>query len=786
MSSDPKSANHLQDRLYTQSTALAATAIEIKKGLLWLALLRLPIEIPAPELESSWSGALSYFAARGLQWGTEVIFTFGPLGYLYSHFYSGYLIQSKIIIEILLKFVFALLLLFTARPLTRPMRALFLLTVVLFAPLSPDPVFVFVIILILANLVHRESERFIQWCGTFFLALFSLIKFSFLLLAFAGFITIGLYWLWQNKWTRLSETFGAFALSFMILWTMTGQSASGIVPYLQSGLEVSNGYTQAMFSSGLPEDLVLGVVALTLTAMLIASTFICAKTPISFVTLLLFCEGLFISWKHGFVRADIHILSLFCFTAFASTAVWALMATRRPNKPALLLTFTCVGLSYAGAQHGLPEDRQYLAFFSVAKIGQNISLLSGLSRHIRSLEQQLAKAKDRHQLPRVKSIIGDRSVDVFGHEQGIAILNELNYRPRPILQGYSAYNRFLVNANGDYYWSRNAPEFVIFKLQSINHRFAPADDSAALEALFYNYTAIAAERGYLLWRKRSEPVERRPRRRLVQEGTANFREKIALPGDQRLLWLEIHWNKSWLASLREFIYKPAEVTLQVVTQSGAIQQYRLVEPLAKVGFLITPLLTNATDASNMLRGSAELRSRAFQLTSSAGFFHDYRYRVWAAADPPANPLLRDEVRNLNFWMFSDTPRQAKLASARDTMLKDGPDVFSAPAPSEIIFDVSAGASTVAGEFGIDPRAYESAEGSDGVEFIVEFADRRQQVRLLYRRLLQPFKETKDRGMQRFSISVPAGIAGEVRLRTTVDPFNTGKRYWSYWTNVKFN
>jgi hypothetical protein len=188
----------------------------------------------------------------------------------------------------------------------------------------------------------------------------------------------------------------------------------------------------------------------------------------------------------------------------------------------------------------------------------------------------------------------------------------------------------------------------------------------------------------------------------------------------------------------------------------------------------------------MLRGSAELRSRAFQLTSSARFFRDYHYRVWAATDPPANPLLRDEVRNLNFWMFSNTPRQTRLASAHDTMLKDGPDVFSAPAPSEIIFDVPAGASTAAGEFGIDPRAYESAEWSDGVEFIVEFTDHRKQVLPLYRRLLQPFKETKDRGMQRFSISIPAGVAGEIRLRTTVDPFNTRKRYWSYWTNVKFN
>ena len=59
----------------------------------------------------------------------------------------------------------------------------------------------------------------------------------------------------------------------------------------------------------------------------------------------------------------------------------------------------------------------------------------------------LAEAKNKFYLPRISAVVAGRTVDVFGYRQGIAILNGLNYVPRPIFQGYSAYTPSLIELN---------------------------------------------------------------------------------------------------------------------------------------------------------------------------------------------------------------------------------------------------------------------------------------------------------------------------------------------------
>jgi hypothetical protein len=81
-----------------------------------LLIIQLPQAIPSPQLDPSWASVLSYFAKSRFQFGTDVIFTFGPLGYLYTNFYSGVVLPERILIELLLKaFIAFQLLIVTVR-----------------------------------------------------------------------------------------------------------------------------------------------------------------------------------------------------------------------------------------------------------------------------------------------------------------------------------------------------------------------------------------------------------------------------------------------------------------------------------------------------------------------------------------------------------------------------------------------------------------------------------------------------------------------------------------------
>jgi hypothetical protein len=111
--------------------------------------------------DSPWHGALDYFAARRLQFGKEVDFTFGPLGYVYSMLYSGYLLDLEVIRQLQTKAVFATLAIIVIQHSGKMLGELFGLNTLLFSPVLAflvDPLFLFAIILLLSLLVPYEGH----------------------------------------------------------------------------------------------------------------------------------------------------------------------------------------------------------------------------------------------------------------------------------------------------------------------------------------------------------------------------------------------------------------------------------------------------------------------------------------------------------------------------------------------------------------------------------------------------------------------------------------------------
>ena len=65
-----------------------------------------------------------------------MIFTYGPLGYITTDTYSGYLLASRVGFELLLKGVFALLMAALALRLRPVLRSCFIVNIVFFSAVS--------------------------------------------------------------------------------------------------------------------------------------------------------------------------------------------------------------------------------------------------------------------------------------------------------------------------------------------------------------------------------------------------------------------------------------------------------------------------------------------------------------------------------------------------------------------------------------------------------------------------------------------------------------------------
>jgi len=610
--------------------------------LFWLSLINLPTESLLPKLDSSWQGALSYCASKGLQFGKDVVFTFGPLGYLTTDTYSGYAVASRIGCDLVLKGVFGLLLTALALRLRPILRSWFIMNAVFFSQVSADAIYLFVIPLSACHVVESQLSPVLSVGVGALFAFVSLTKFTFCLLCATSLLIIAIHALSNRYWLRLAPLMASYLACLVLFWCLGGQRLPGVVAFLRGAGAVSSGYTAAMyinelgpaFWSGLGSALVAGGLW---TGLAWASD----EKRRDLTVLWLFSAALFLAWKEGFVRADQHMYTLCAFVLLAEPAAWAVF--RPPVKcRRLLMSVTLVGLISPYGLLLLMRPQFVADLFPRARerIIENVRALVHPSDFLAAQEHALSQSKRKNSLPELKRLIGQDSVDVFGHEQAIALLNDLNYRPRPVIQGYSAYTPFLMALNRGFYQGPTAPAFVLFKFQTIDDRLVAADDAGALEVILRNYAPISLENEYWLWKRK--PAGPTPTsHRLIREGTAAWGEPLALPGTQGPVWFEADIDSTWLGKLREFLYKPTAVTLTIELRNHDSARYRLVAPLAKSGFLINPFLRDLTDLSEMRRNPGQMNALSVTLNvqdpARLLYRPRYSYRLYATDELPPSP-----------------------------------------------------------------------------------------------------------------------------------------------------
>jgi hypothetical protein len=218
------------------------------------------------------------------------------------------------------------------------------------------------------------------------------------------------------------------------------------------------------------------------------------------------------------------------------------------------------------------------------------------------MNASLSLQKQRFECPKIKAEVGNSTVDVFGHYQGIALLNDLNYHPRPAFQSYSAYTPFLIRTNAAFYRSDAAPSFVISTFHTIDGRLPTLDDSEALRVLLLDYELVLQENGCLLWRRLGL------RRAAIEEVTELETREIALdqavPLAEGNLWCVMDIKESTLGRLRGLLYKPPILFISVTDQDDRSTTYRILPGIARGGFILDPYLQSQTDIIGLKTGFA--------------------------------------------------------------------------------------------------------------------------------------------------------------------------------------
>ncbi len=501
-----------------------------------VGLLVMPVFGVAPEtgLDYSWAAGLHLARAQDLAFGRDVLFTFGPLGWIVA---GGLFQPTTGVVAIAARFPLmigaAALVTLLWRRLGLPwwgaaFAAVPSTWVIVSTQATGGEIPIVSVLLVAAVVLLRllrdprdrddtpESRWWAAAAGALS-ALTMLVKFdagaAALVLAGIGVLAVALA---ERRSVRdLGTRLGTLAASFFgalaVLWVVAGQSPALLPSWLRGSVQLLTGYNSAMVADYRRANdrqlAALMAAGLAVLLVLVAHRHRSEGRPLRPVLVagLYTAMVLTLAAKQSFVRYDAgHVMRI-----AAVVAVLALvLATRRPVSVAVsaLIIVTAVWFSYRAD----PSARRSLArpTQAWAQLDRMVgAIVSGGERRAIVGTQRAAILRVAEVPPEIVEQTRGRSLHVEPWETSIAwaLTGDAGTRwsPLPVFQSYSAYTAGLDDRNADRLAGPDAPDLVLVETRSIDRRWHRWESPRAWVELLCRYRPAAASARWQL-------LERRP------------------------------------------------------------------------------------------------------------------------------------------------------------------------------------------------------------------------------------------------------------------------------------
>lgn len=761
-----------------------------------------PREAMTPELDSSNHGTYAWMLAHHKQFGADVVPMTGPYGFLfYGITYSGYLFTARLVGDVLLKalFSFVVFRLFTGHK-KNWARWIWLGAILVFLPNVDDLIYDAAILFsgLLLLLSPNDRPRPSDYMALLLLGFLSLLKGNHLILS--G-VTVGAVMLRgalnrQPAWIIRPAV--AWVTVVLFFWVAAGQSPANFPGYLRGILELANGYNTAMAYDESYLWFVTGLSIATGFILTLSATAGLYRDWRQLPLLLFFAGFAFMKWKHGYVRADGHVYIFFFFMTLLLPSLW-LAATCRPNPLrhrgwrllAMIAGVTTFLLSIAAASDFW--DQRFLGLFRdmPGYVKRNINYLHSPNAWRKKLDQELEQNRIAFDLPQIRNEVGQATVDFFGFEQGILLLNGLNYHPRPMGGGsFNVYTPYLQRLNEAFLRdAKRRPAYQVVKLRTLDGRLTTGDDPLTLNNLLHLYSPLLIQRDFLLLKDRG-PDAALPGPIKLSETVVHPGQKLTVPdpGPDKLLLFTVQAPRSLLGHLRSFLYRPSSLQISLTTDQRETA-FRLIPELVTVPVILSPLLENNLDVVQLYGRDPGRRVRQLALLpQDPAMFATEEWHVTFYTLPRPPPPLDTEVDEIITYMKFPLHNRSPLSlTTEDTGIRElnKEPITLVHAPGQITYPLEPDDQQVIFSYGLMPQTYSPGE-TDGVEFFVEAVPPAGPVLRIFQHYLQPLTNPEHRGMQRARVYLPPQLpaGSQLRLRTDTGPVHNGAWDQSYITRLQ--
>jgi hypothetical protein len=589
-------------------------------------------------IDYSWHYGINYFAHSKYVFGRDVAFTYGPLGYLLVPEDMGPNLIEALSFGLALHVLLVIILLFYALKQKKVLPVvLFVLcyTLASIVGVGSYGEYSFLAISCLLVCISWDKNRIGLMAAVINAVLagtFLFIKFNLGISSLAVIVISALVRLLIRDKGALRSLFilaGTYLGTILLLSELNLGSVRNFLAWLGVSIAMADGYSVAMSFVGSRISLALALLGAGVY-LILSLAFFKIRSKLFYLALA-FGIAVFFSFKHGYVRQDMHELIFF---PFLLTVISILILNS--NAFELKLSLMSFLIVFMLAVPLAIRDR-YLGYSSVAQpLGSNGRVNIHRLLDLKGIRQELgvlgqANLKSKQLPPDWLALIkadGGR-VGTLPWEISYCAANDLACDPFPTLQMYNAHKSSLDKWASAHYRGSQAPDFILAEFEDIDGRNMLLSTPATWRAILHNFeiAQMATPQGLRLLRRRSQASEENLT--VINQDGANVGQWISVPASDKALFASIDMRLRMIGLISKAVFRIPPVYISLLYESGRFASYRIIPDTAKNGLLINYVATDMVGLDGLFRHNAADRVTKFKISGAgADYFEKNITVVW--------------------------------------------------------------------------------------------------------------------------------------------------------------
>jgi len=608
-----------------------------------------------PGLDPSYKFAFNYFFEHNVQIGTDILFTLGPLGFIYAAMPLGNNILIATIATLALKFIFVA----SSLNLYKEVRGnltilnwiiIIPMTYVIASGIGIHHVILFIPLIFILTYIVNQNTLFLYF-ASIITVLALLIKSSTGITVLLILISFSIYSIWKKDYKVPIIIFLSTSILFLISWFLIYHNLNGIYEYFYATLEFSKGNSSIMTLN--PDNnwvVFAGFMVLFLTYPLLQKD---RLIYILYFVTLLTTAAIF---KFSMSRQD-HI---FEFENYLFDLAFIIFIASKNFRLKSLIHFVLIYISFLAFIWYTPWKNHIKGRLLLTHVPnkpfKNIDAIFTSDVHTRLEKISNNNLKTRVFDKNITTLIGDATVDTYPTFTTYFYVNDLNWKPRPIFQSYITYTPYLDNKNAAFLKSEEAPEFIIWSLEdkmaSLGGQYLLNNSPATLYQIFDHYSIEAYKEDYVLFKHHAS---NNLITKTLETKTYKWNEWIDTPqiekGDtSSYILAKTLMNRSLLQKVKKLVYKEFEVYMEYKLHNETIKRHRIAVDISKHGLWVNPL------PSNLFEYPVGHQVKAIRFSHHRhDYFEDELHITWekVQANSPLFRIQKSERKDITLTEYTD-------------------------------------------------------------------------------------------------------------------------------------